>query len=234
MIRINLLPPEILEKRKEEQNWRWVVLGALAMLVILVGLFLIAFVQVSSKEAEVAEVEQQAANVQAAAEQVKIFKEQEDDLAVRQGIVDKALVGQVDWAKLLYELSLILPTDMYLQRLQANEDDPLTQSAGGAVEGEETNESQITLTGEALDSPSDSPDLGYKSVAKLLVRMAELEQLERVWLDSAEKSTGEGEAGSPQALILFIARAKTPETKTKAQASSPAPAAAAAPAPPSE
>jgi Tfp pilus assembly protein PilN len=232
VIRINLLPPEILEKRQEEQNWRWVVLGGLVLLVLLVMLYLIAFVQVTAKEANVAEVEQQAANIQAAAAQVEIFKQQEDDLLVRQGIVDKALIGRVDWAKLLYEVSLILPSDMYLSRLQGTEDDPLTQTAAGTTTGEDLNESVVTLTGQALDSPTDAPDLGYKSVAKLLVRMAELEQLQRVWLDSAEKVSGDlGMTGNASPKILFIARAKTPETKSKTQ-QIPTTAAAGAPAPP--
>ena len=44
MIRINLLPPEITEKRKDEERWRYVALGAVVPDIVLAtvwfGMFL--------------------------------------------------------------------------------------------------------------------------------------------------------------------------------------------------
>ena len=42
--------------------------------------------------------------------------------------------------------------------------------------------------GRALDEARTFPTVDFKPVAKLLVRMADLEQLQNVWLTSSEKA----------------------------------------------
>ena len=60
---------------------------------------------------------------------------------------------------------------------------------GGWVETLLAGESSgLELTGWAVDSPDDSPDVGHKTMAKMLVRLADLEQLMNVWLTSSAKS----------------------------------------------
>jgi hypothetical protein len=81
----------------------------------------------------------------------------------------------MEWSKLLSEISLMLPSDIFLTRLEA------LQPASAAEPG------KLSLDGKALDYPNDVPDLGYKSVAKLMVRLAELDQLKAVWLSQSSK-----------------------------------------------
>jgi hypothetical protein len=64
VIRINLLPPEIVQKRKDEKRWQWVAIGGVAA-VIAVGLVFSALqLQVAGKQSEVASVRQQAEALQ--------------------------------------------------------------------------------------------------------------------------------------------------------------------------
>lgn len=188
MIRINLLPPEILEKRKDEARWRWVLLGGVVAFAVLLVFFTVMYFQVTVKQGEVAATEQEVQTLQQQADQVKIFKEQEDALSQRRKIVAKATLGRVDWARLLYEVSLVMPPDIWLTNITGVEDDPLTSTPAGQVADQSapTNESNVTLTGIAIDADV-LPDLGFKSIAKFLVRLSELEQLQRVWLTSATK-----------------------------------------------
>jgi Tfp pilus assembly protein PilN len=175
VIRINLLPPEIVQKRKDEKRWQWVAIGGVAA-VIAVGLVFSALqLQVAGKQSEVASVRQQAEALQQKADKFKIFQEKKVDLDTRRQIADGALAGRMEWSKLLSEISLMLPSDIFLTRLEA------LQPASAAEPG------KLSLDGKALDYPNDVPDLGYKSVAKLMVRLAELDQLKAVWLSQSSK-----------------------------------------------
>lgn len=178
MIRINLIPPEILDKRKDEQRWRWVLVAGMVALVLVAAFYLVMFVQVSAKQSEVASLKQEAESRQAEASRFRIFQQKESDLSSRRSVVLTAKAGRVDWARMFNEISMVLPTDMYLIALSGAE--PVVGNAQSGT---------ILMSGKAVDYPEDSPDHGYKSVAKALVRFTELTQLESVWLTSTERST---------------------------------------------
>jgi Tfp pilus assembly protein PilN len=226
MIRINLLPPEIVQKRKDEKRWRWVALGGVVATVIVVLGFLVLQFQVSAKQAEVASVRQQAASLKEKADKFRIFQEKRTDLATRKAVADVALAGRMDWSKLLAELCLVLPSDIYLQRIGVAEPPDMA-----AVPPRGT----LSIAGRALDYPYDTPDLGYKSVAKLLVRLAELESLDNVWLSNSTKpapppedTTDDGSGADTVITDYYItfamsARVIPPTTSTASASGVPAP-----------
>jgi Tfp pilus assembly protein PilN len=84
--------------------------------------------------------------------------------------VARALAGRRDWARLFDELSLVLPSDLWAEAMFSSETDG------------------ITIQGWAIDAPNDTPDAGHKSIAKMLVRLADLEQLQDVWLTNSVKT----------------------------------------------
>jgi Tfp pilus assembly protein PilN len=176
MIRINLLPPEIVQKRKDEKRWGWVALGAVVAVAIVMLGFAVLQLQVSTKQAEVASIRQQAAALKEKADKFRIFQQKKTDLATRKQIASSALSGRMDWSKMLAELCLVLPSDIYLQRIGVTEPKMSPPTPGS-----------LSVDGRALDYPNDVPDLGYKSVAKLLIRLAELNTLDNVWLSSSTK-----------------------------------------------
>jgi hypothetical protein len=180
VIRINLLPPEIGQKRKDERRWRGVAAGGLAAVVLIAGVFMVLQFQVSLKQGDLAGWEQQAIGLKQQAERFRVFQVKQDDLRNRQMIADSALAGRIDWSGPLSDIGMVLPSDIFLVRLSGVEPKAavgVTPSAPG----------KLTLDGKALDYPNDVPDLGYQSVAKLLVRLAELKDLQGVWLSSSER-----------------------------------------------
>lgn len=179
MIRINLIPPEILQSRKDEARWKWVWLGAGVVALLVAMWWGVLYIQVASSTSDVASIQQQAASEQAQASRFEIFKQQESDLSVRKAAVAAAIKDRINWAKMLYELGLVLPNDVYL-----------TTFTGTDNGGSGTGDSVVTMAGEAVDEPDDSPNNGYKSVARMLVRLSDLQQLDSVWLTSM--SLGEG------------------------------------------
>ena len=171
MIRINLIPPEILQNRADERRWKWMALAAGITAAGLVLFWAFMALQVTGSTAEVASIDAQATGLESQAAQFQVFQQTEADLTVRKNAVVAAKAGAVDWARMLYELGLVLPKDIYLTAF--------TGTDAGTGTG-----STVSLTGQAVDKLSDSPDNGYKSVAKMLVRLSDLSQLDSIWLSS--------------------------------------------------
>jgi Tfp pilus assembly protein PilN len=171
MMRINLLPPEILEKRKSERRLVYVVLVAVLVVIVLAGVYGFANLQLSDKNKQVTMLEQELAEKQNQAQSLVVFELNADELARRTTIAQTALASRINWSQLYDELSLIMPSDLWVTVL-------VTDQTSG-----------LQLDGFAVDSETDSPDLGHKSIAKLLVRLADLDQLRDVWLTNAAKTT---------------------------------------------
>lgn len=169
MTRINLLPPEIRERRKAEKRMGWVAFAAVVAGVVLLGAYAYGYLGVQSRQNELALIQQQVSATQAQADQLKIFEERASELQTRKETAALALAGCQDWARLFNEMSLVLPTDVWVESMAAD------QTTG------------LQVAGYALDSATDEPDLGHKVMAKTLVRLAELEQLQDVWLTSSVK-----------------------------------------------
>lgn len=170
-MRINLLPPEILERRKAEARVGWVALAGIMVAVLLVAAYGFGFLQRQSKQSELASVQQQTKTTTAQANQLAVFEERATELQTRQQTATTALANRRPWAALFNELSLVMPSDIWLTALTANEEDGLE------------------INGYAVDAADDSPDVGHKSMAKALVRLADLKLLTDVWLTNSAKAT---------------------------------------------
>ena len=176
MIRINLIPPEILQSRKDERRWKWVWLAG-GIVALAVAIFWAAtYLQVSAATTEVASIQQQVSELQSQTSRFAVFSQAEEQLGARQDAVDAAIKGRIDWSEMLYELGLVLPSDVYLTTFTG------VDNAGSA--------SVVTMAGQAVYDPDDVPANGYKSIAKMLVRLTELKELNSVWLTSATLGTG--------------------------------------------
>ncbi len=169
MMRINLLPPEVLERRKAEKGIGYVVLAAVGVALILAVAWGFGFMRLQDKEGELATLQQEVQTTQAQANQLAIFEERAVELDARKAVVTQALGDRRNWGRLCDELSLVLPSDVWVQTLQLAEDDGLL------------------MTGYALDNATDTPDAGHIPVAKLLVRLADLEMLQDAWLSGSSK-----------------------------------------------
>ncbi|MHB9003201.1 MAG: PilN domain-containing protein [Coriobacteriia bacterium] len=170
MVRINLLPPEIIERRIFEKRFAWVLLGGAVAFALIAVVWMFFQWQVSQKNSELQQNLATYQQVQAQAEAFKVFELKESELAAVRSTADKALAARVDWARITNEISLILPPEAWVTGIEADE-----------AEG-------LSMAGHILDSPTDIPDAGHKAVAKLLFRLADLELIDNVWLTSSVKS----------------------------------------------
>lgn len=170
MVRINLLPREILQKRRFERDVSYVVLAGVAALMVLFAVYGLLAFQVGQRNSELQQRKQTVANLEAQAEAFAIFEEKESDLEARLVLADQALAGRVDWGRIANEISLVIPSDVWVVTLTADE------------------EAGVTMFARAVDSVTDVPDVGHKAVAKTLLRLNDLEQLSSVWLSSSIKT----------------------------------------------
>jgi Tfp pilus assembly protein PilN len=169
MMRVNLLPPEILERRRAESRIGWVALAAVGVALILAVVWGFSSYRVQAKRDELAAIQQQVQVANAEAAQLAIFEQRATELQARTATVAAALGGRYDFPRLWEEISLVLPTDAWIQSLNSGE-------ASG-----------ITFSGYVVGAPDDTPDAGHKALAKTLVRLTDLDDLYDVWTSSSNK-----------------------------------------------
>lgn len=168
MIRINLLPPEIIERRKYERFYPYVWAITIVLLVMVVLTWGVLQFISSSLASELQGIEQSAANLRQQAEGLAVFELKEQELAQRQATVSQAIAGRIDMGRLAEEVSLVLPDEVWTTLIDMSEGDGFSATMYAPKP-----------IGQAVDE-------GYKSVATTLVRLASLSTLNNVWLTTAE------------------------------------------------
>lgn len=181
-IQINLLPVEILEKRKAEKTISVMIVGAAALFSIVFLVFLYSFRLVGVEVDKLEEL--RADNARYEIEIVKIadFESSKIFVEERLALVDGAMSREFSWSKWLNNISLLIPNEVWLNSLDA-------MGTG-----------EVSFSGTAL-ADTNSRQLGQKSVAKWLVRLSELDDLTDVWLDSTSKDAGARREPAPDTPI---------------------------------
>ena len=167
MFRINLLPKEVLERRRYEGWFRWVVILGVGLVLIMLGVYALLMVEVASKNGQLQAIQESATQRKTLAEQLSIFQEKEQELKTRQSVAQTALAARVNIGQVAEDVSLVLPDEVWLDLLTINQD------------------TGIVLTAQTPRNAGQSNDVAYKSVAKTLVRLSELPDLYDVWLTTA-------------------------------------------------
>lgn len=205
MIRINLLPREITEKRRFERLITFVAIGGAVSFLIVGAIWGVMAWQVAGRNSLLQTEQDNAADVQKSAEALKVFEDKEGALQTRLGIAQMALAQRADWGRIANEISLVLPSDVWLTTLAGD------QEAG------------LTIVGVALDTATDVPDFGHKAVAKTLVRLADLELLDEVWLGGSSKATylDTEESITDFLITTGVVRPAAPDTTTDSSAPAP-------------
>lgn len=170
-LRVNLLPPEVLERRRLEKWYQYIFFGFFALLVLALLIAAWLWILSESKQEELQGLYDQSAQYKKQAAAYSVFEKKQDELAEREQVVNKALAGRVNMGRLADDISLILPDEVWLAQLMVGQD------------------TGLSLDGFTPLSTSHATNRGYKSVAKTLVRLDSLGDLEDVWLTAASSTT---------------------------------------------
>jgi len=171
MVRVNLLPREVIDRRRFEQWYRYVFIGLVGGVLIVLFAYAGLFLMTQQKVDELQVLQEEATTLKSQADAYAVFEVKEQELVARSVVAQTALAGRVNMGMLAEEISLVLPDEVWLDNMS------LSQDTG------------VALAGSTPRSASESADVAYKSIAKLLVRLNELKSLYDVWLVSATNTT---------------------------------------------
>jgi len=174
MVRVNLLPREVIDRRKYEQLYRYVFIGAVGLVLIVLFAYAGIFLMGQQKSDELQTLQEDTQQFQAQADSFSVFEAKEQELLARERIAQTALAGRINMGLVAEEISLVLPDEVWLGSMTISEEDGLA------------------LAGNTPRSTSESVDVAYKSIAKMLVRLNELPSLFDVWLLSATNTEWTG------------------------------------------
>lgn len=178
---VNLLPRD--EKRQRRQPGAvtlTAVLGGVLVTAVLAGLFLMTSSTVSDRRSNLDALRAELAAIPPAEETPNANAGLENEKSQRVTLLAKALGSRVAWDRILREISLVLPEDVWFESLTANAPDPNFVPTPGKTEAPQ---GAFTITGYSYS---------HDGVARLLARLSVLPQLERPTLGSSMVDDSQG------------------------------------------
>src|SRR6266540_6888994 len=144
---VNLIPPE--ERRGERAAARtgptpYVIVAVLAVALIAVTMIAMTNNKISDRKAEKASLESQVATAQAEASRLKAFADFASLQQTRQTTVASLAESRFDWERVLRELAIVIPNDVWLTDLEAAASANSSSSISSSTSSEE-------ITGPSLD-----------------------------------------------------------------------------------
>jgi Tfp pilus assembly protein PilN len=165
----------------------YILLGALALLVVMAGLYVTTNKSLDDKKTHLADVTAQASAAEAKATALQSYTKFAALRAKRVDTVTQLAASRFDWAHALREVARVLPDNAWLSSLTATSSSSVTL-AGGA-----TSQLRTAIAGPAIVIQGCTTS--QASVSKLLARLRIVDGVQRVSLEDATKGT-EGTGGS--------------------------------------
>ena len=172
------------ERERVEGIGAYVLLGALALCVAMLAVYVMASNTVKQKQTDLAGVAAQATAAEKAAAKLKPYADFEAMAKARVKTVRDLAAARFDWEQALRDLSRAVPGNIKLQSLNGDMGLPGTTGSNGDPLRGSIQAPAISLAGCA---PSQS------AVARLMARLRAVDGVTRVSLSKSEKSDGETE-----------------------------------------
>jgi Tfp pilus assembly protein PilN len=190
---VNLIPPE--QRRGDSAQLRtgpltYIVLGALALVLVGVTMLVLTDNRIADGKAEVATLKQEDAEAAAEAKKLAAFTQFRTLSEQRIATVRTLADSRFDWERVMRELSLVLPSNVWLTSLSAS----ATSSTAVAGEGGGGSGLRGAVPGPALELSGCAS--GQEAVAEFVTALEDIDGVTRVGLDSSELASKKGEAGS--------------------------------------
>jgi Tfp pilus assembly protein PilN len=192
---VNLIPPE--ERHGEHRPMRtgpvpYLLVGALLAVLAGVTALVLTGNQIADRKSEVAKVEREDAVASARAKRLSAYTQFRTLREQRVQTVTSLADSRFDWERVMRELSLVLPHDVWLTSLEAS-------AAPGGAEG---GGSSGSSGGSGLSSSIAGPSLtisgcatGHDAVAGFVTALKEIDGVTRVGVESSELSSQKEGAG---------------------------------------
>lgn len=161
----------------------YVVVGALALFVAAGAMYALTANKISDKETEVAGLEADEAAARARAEALSSFSSFQARQQAREVTVNSLAESRFDWERVMRELALVIPSDVWLVSLEGS----ITDATSGTT-------SENGIVGPSLEIEGCA--LGHPGVAEFTQALEDIDGVTRVGVNSSERPSGEEGAAS--------------------------------------
>jgi Tfp pilus assembly protein PilN len=154
MIQVNLLPPEVRERVKSRRVTLAVAAGAGVALVLLAFVFVLQSSRLSSAKQQLAVQQSANAALQTKVDGLQRYRLLAQRVADARALVTEITGHQIMWSGALRDLSMVIPTDVFLTQLAGTLQPAGTTTMAPGATPATTIVGNITFTGSALDQPA--------------------------------------------------------------------------------
>jgi Tfp pilus assembly protein PilN len=177
---VNLIPAE--DRSGERKPMRggplaYIVVGALAIAVLGVAVLAITNNKISDSKAEIAKLKDQTAATEARAQSLSAFTQFHELRQQRVSTVTSLADSRFDWQRVMRELALVLPSNVWLTNLTG------TASPGVTVEGSTSTSLRASVSGPALEMTGCASS--QEAVAGFVQALKEIDGVTRVGMQSS-------------------------------------------------
>jgi hypothetical protein len=211
---VNLLPRQV-EKTKSNRPSAPLIAGFVTgvfVLVVLAAMFFKESAAVSHKQTDLQAARAELSQVPAPASPDTAITKLNGEQAKRVTALQSALNRRVAWDRVLREVSLVLPKDVWLSSLTLQAPTPSTAVPGTTTPG--ATPPPTTTPQTTAPTPSDFVMNGnafnHVGVARLMARLALVPDLENVTLDHSTRATGTTPGVKPSVEFSVVAGVRTP------------------------
>lgn len=183
MRRINLLPPEIEQKRLVRRQSGFLVAGFVVFLALLGAIWFVRQSTLKEEEERLAALDAQRQELQTKVDALQEFALLEQTVTQKRATLAAAMLNDIAWSRLLVELSMIIPGDSWLTAFSgtAATQGPTPPPGAAPPPGTVTSPSLGTLSFTAVT-------FDFPGVAKWITRLQELKSLQNIWVPAAAKA----------------------------------------------
>jgi Tfp pilus assembly protein PilN len=166
----------------------YVIVGALAAAVIGVAVLAVTGNQISESKEEIARLESETSTVEARAQALDAYTQFHSVSEQRAATITSLADSRFDWQRVMHELALVLPSDVWLTNLTG------TASSSVSVDGAGGIALRSTIPGPALEITGCAS--GQSSVARFIQALKEIDGVTRVGVQGSSLSGTGSSSGS--------------------------------------
>jgi Tfp pilus assembly protein PilN len=184
---VNLIPAE--ERRGQKAPLRtgpmaYVIVGVLALALIGITVLVLTGNKISDRKDEVASLKSQVASARAQEQELSPYMSFAAMQQAREETVSSLAQSRFDWERVLNELAIVLPQDVWLTNVTAK----------ASADAESSSIGSESITGPSLDIQGCSD--GHQGVAKFIAALRDVDGVTRVTVMSSDRPDASGSGAS--------------------------------------
>jgi Tfp pilus assembly protein PilN len=190
---VNLIPPEL--RRGDNAPLRtgplvYIVLGALVLVLAGVTMLVLTDNKISDRKAEVVQLHREDAAAKAKAERLAAYTQFQAMSEQRLATVQSLANSRFDWERVMRELALVLPKNVWLISLNAS-----ASPGEGSGEGESGGGGGLTGSVQGPSLSLSGCTTSQDAVAGFVTALKDIDGVTRVGLESSTATSSNGAAG---------------------------------------